>query len=574
MAVIPAAQPLPESFQKSFLEAAAYPKNLVHRTVQTYPGALQRIENRLVEAADRLFEPDTGVLDVPFRDLQLASGEELSKENIESRVELEEWLKVDLSIDQTGGPLPVVVSTLAKDPKCRLIYVWADHSRARLKISRKMLMLILTWHQVMPAYLDFMYVFGEQSDQPDLRFTGFREQTNLGLQFQRLAISSLGRSGRQFQICYNLKNVELKTKDDDNFVHDEWSIRQAAIHHQFDIVEGTTLWLLTKGSLDLHQRFKELTGKDARSEDKNFRTPEESFRASLSAHLLWCYWSTDDWRSYLRWLETAIQEESDLAVLGPRGAGHAHKYYRPQDVQSLQIWEEKANTAIMVLESNIDIMQSLTGFYKRLLANKDFDLGTPCSDDIDAFVAQINDIIHDFRTQIGRSTDLVKVTNNRRELIMQHLESQSAERMEVLNRNMEKEAIVVRIITIVTLIYLPATFVSTFFSTDVIKYQGQDGGGKYSSIAMERWIEVTIPLTLLTLIFAWVSKSWAEKKRIQQEQPVQLQIRPQRISQQAASPTPQQVMIQVPSVPYHAKWRFPSRQNTSQTVLPLHTLGP
>jgi hypothetical protein len=32
--------------------------------------------------------------------------------------------------------------------------------------------------------------------------------------------------------------------------------------------------------------------------------------------------------------------------------------------------------------------------------------------------------------------------------------------MEVLNRNMEKEAIVVRIITIVTLVYLPATFVS------------------------------------------------------------------------------------------------------------------
>ena len=170
-------------------------------------------------------------------------------------------------------------------------------------------MLILTWHQVMPAYLDFMYVFGEQTDQPDLRFNGFREQTNLGPQFQRLAIQSLGRSGCQFQICYNLKNVELKTKDDDNFVHDEWSIRQAAIHHQFDIVEGTTLWLVIKGSLDLHQRFKELTGKDARPEDKSFKTPEESFRASLSAHLLWCYWSTDDWRSYLRWLETAIQEE-------------------------------------------------------------------------------------------------------------------------------------------------------------------------------------------------------------------------------------------------------------------------
>jgi hypothetical protein len=170
-------------------------------------------------------------------------------------------------------------------------------------------MRILTWHQVMPAFLDFMYVFGEQVEQPDLRFSGFREQTNLGASFRRLSIPSLGRSGRQFQICYNLKNVELKQRHKEDFLHDEWSIRQAAIHHQFDIVEGTTLWMIVKGSLDLQQRFKELTGKDARPEDKNFGTAEESFRASLSAHLLWCYWSTDDWRSYLRWLESAVQAE-------------------------------------------------------------------------------------------------------------------------------------------------------------------------------------------------------------------------------------------------------------------------
>lgn len=104
-------------------------------------------------------------------------------------------------------------------------------------------------------------------------------------------------------------------------------------------------------------------------------------------------------------------------MLGPRGAGHAHKYYRPRDVQSFQIWEEKANTAIMVLESNIDVMQTLVEFYKRLQSNRDFDLGTPCSDDIDAFVAQINGMLHDFRTQISRATNLVKVTNSRKELV-------------------------------------------------------------------------------------------------------------------------------------------------------------
>lgn len=31
----------------------------------------------------------------------------------------------------------------------------------------------------MPAYLDFMFVFGAQSDARDLRFSGFRESLDL-----------------------------------------------------------------------------------------------------------------------------------------------------------------------------------------------------------------------------------------------------------------------------------------------------------------------------------------------------------------------------------------------------------
>ena len=46
------------------------------------------------------------------------------------------------------------------------------------------------------------------------------------------------------------------------------------------------------------------------------------------------------------------------------------------------------------------------------------------------------------------------------EQIVQHLQGQAADRTERLTLNMEKEAVVVRIITIVTLLYLPGTFVS------------------------------------------------------------------------------------------------------------------
>ena len=188
-------------------------------------------------------------------------------------------------------------------------YIYAENSRARLRITRSMLVQILTYQQVMPAYLDFMFVFGAQSDPRDLRFSGFRQQSMMKDPPRGPSIPGLGRSGRQFQLCYNLKGVTLKTRDAENIKLSEWSIRQAAIHHQFDVVYGTTLWIVTKGRLDVQQRFKDLTGPDGRLEDKSFGDVCECFRSSLAAHLMYCHWSTEDWRWYIRWLEDVIDKE-------------------------------------------------------------------------------------------------------------------------------------------------------------------------------------------------------------------------------------------------------------------------
>jgi hypothetical protein len=97
-----------------------------------------------------------------------------------------------------------------------------------------------------------------------------------------------------------------------------------------------------------------------------------------------------------------------------------HKDYRPWDVQSLQKLAEKTSKAMMVMNSNIDILQSLSGYYTKLLKNKDFNLQNSCSDDIGALAAQISDITHDFQTQIGRASDLLKLAQDRKELVCIH----------------------------------------------------------------------------------------------------------------------------------------------------------
>ena len=388
----------------------------------------------------------------------------------------------------------------------------------------------------MPTYLDFMLVFGAQSEFRGLRFSGFREQTMISSPPRGLQIPDLGRSGRQFQLCYNLISVAFKTENPANPALNEWSMRQAAIHHQFDVEEGTTLWIVTKGHKDVLERFKELTGKGGRPDDKSFATVEECFRSSLGAHLMYCHWSTENWRWYIQWLETVIEKQTKMAVYGPRGRGYGHQEYQPRHIQELQRWTDDANEVVMVLESNCDVMTSLRSYYEGLRDNADFPLKSPCNNDIRYFAAQVDDMIYDFRMQISRAKLLVKIVSDRKELvsvlplaefklltwiqILQHLQSQASERIETVSYHMAREAIVMRIITIVTLIYLPATFVSTFFSTDIIKYQNQDGPpgeGTFSSVAMMRWLQVTLPLTALTLTVAWTALRFAGRDSTSRE---------------------------------------------------------
>lgn len=172
-----------------------------------------------------------------------------------------------------------------------------------------MLNLLLSFHQVMPSYLDFVSVFGLQLNQREVRFSGFHEQSTLSVApSKQPAVLQLGRSGHGYQLCYNLKAVV----DKDGKGDDRWSIRQAALHHQFDVGTGTALWICTEGRKEggLFDRIRDLTSDVRRVEDWSYDTKVESFRSSLSTHLACCHWSVEEWRSYVGWLENTVEKEA------------------------------------------------------------------------------------------------------------------------------------------------------------------------------------------------------------------------------------------------------------------------
>lgn len=185
-------------------------------------------------------------------------------------------------------------------------------NRLPLKISRAMANLLFSYHQVMPSYLDFVSVFGAQLEQREVRYSGFHEQSTLGVQVsKRTAVPNLGRSGRGYQLCYNLKTIVDKGGKGKE---KEWSKRQAALHHQFDVDNGNALWICTEGrtSGGLFDRIRDLTQDDKRRQDWSYGNKVECFRSSLATHLSCCHWSIEEWRSHMGWLEEIIEKEASI----------------------------------------------------------------------------------------------------------------------------------------------------------------------------------------------------------------------------------------------------------------------
>ncbi|KFY80124.1 hypothetical protein V499_01013 [Pseudogymnoascus sp. VKM F-103] len=512
---------LPDSFKLSYEDFESYPHNLIYRTACT--AVLKAYESRLKEASSALFigeDGEDGAADIPFP---------FERRNIFNDSKLKDWIGDQSSIDPLVATLTGELATKS-DPKCRFIFIHAaNNSRQQLRITRKMMLRILSYHQVMPGYLDFLFPFGLQSVPRDFRFSAFREQTLLNSPARGPAVPGLGRSGRQIQLSFNLKGVSCTSDAKVSLREKRWSQRQAAVHHQFDVELGTTLWILTKGNLELKDRIQDVTGKDGRLEDRSFGTVAQCLISSLAVHLLLCQWSCEDWRWYILWLEEVIAYETREVIL-PRGPGEVRYEYRPEDFQGIQHYEDQASQVSMILEANSYVLESLRAYYKGLLDRSDFGVMDLCREEVLSFCSQIDNMIHNAKMEIVRVKTLVQITSSNKALVLQHIQSQATEKMEKLTISMHqvadlsrKEAIAMRIVTVVTLIYLPATFVSTLFSTDIVKFQDQGNGGttdslgkayvSFSSLALVRWIQVTLPLTALTLTLGYLAFRMADRKR-------------------------------------------------------------
>ncbi|KAL8996226.1 MAG: hypothetical protein Q9169_004204 [Polycauliona sp. 2 TL-2023] len=229
------------------------------------------------------------------------------------------WPKQVRSVRALRDELGIDDSTQQKSPRCRFLYVvrhiliieadncfsfvHAPNSRDKLRTTRHMLALSFSYLQVMPEFLDFLFPFGKQVNERGFHFGGFRYTTRLAESEKGLTVPELGWSGYDYQVCYNLKSVEQAQGGGE-----PWSIRQAAIHHSFEVKSGQSSWIVIKANTLLQTKIQSATGLRGLRKVCLFDGVDKAFGSTLATHLIFCQWSGENWRWYIEYLEDQFQQ--------------------------------------------------------------------------------------------------------------------------------------------------------------------------------------------------------------------------------------------------------------------------
>jgi hypothetical protein len=328
-----------------------------------------------------------------------------------------------------------------------LRFLTAPNSRARLYTSRTLLVYILSYHQVMPSFLDFLFPFGSHEGPRDLNFSGFRQESRLEPFYSRLELAELGRSGRELRMCYNLKAVEPSEYQPDM----PWSIRQTAVYHSLDVVTGSSFWIIVKGDELVRERIEAATvvsGTSTQLDDLDFRG--NPFAASLATHMVICDWCSESWRWYISFLEEVLSEKTRyfFAVTlqprqrpnrqaGPLGAFGSRSRFNTNAQSQLieqnmfsftnflevQSTEDRANEVRLVLESNISILTKLQEHYNGVILSEHCpeSLIFSCKIYIDRFQKRLSGIINDLQMQQSRTANLLRLVADRKNMVCSKL---------------------------------------------------------------------------------------------------------------------------------------------------------
>jgi len=374
--------------------------------------------------------------------------------------------------------------TALKNADMRIVSIYSENSITPLNITSGLMCHILGGHDVHPDFLQVVLSFGEQPHIAEAGCSNYSYTSE--------------KKSRTSHFSYKMNYAEEKLRNSMN----PWSFRHTGVYHQHTPQLDFFILLHPNQNSVLETRLLDRFGIDVSKVSSTSSEPRiSSFKEDLnSLHFMVLSSFLHNWRWYLRYLGEKLNDINDEAMT--TAAEEADSKESFEIVKKLRNVNDFALQAQACCTSNLDVVQKLKGGLVEGFqeSNGLHSLESALEGYIgscDALIPRIRNTIDlvGYTLTLHNQMETAQVDKELRD-ITEKLNNVTKELKDLQTDSLDDSA-TVKIITLVTAIYLPGSFVTGVYGTNFFGFgQGPGQGSAHIAIANDFWIFIATWLSL------------------------------------------------------------------------------
>ncbi|KAI9766199.1 MAG: hypothetical protein M1839_005015 [Geoglossum umbratile] len=380
------------------------------------------------------------------------------------------------------------------NPDVRIISIISDRTDKPLRITKSSAKAIFDRYTIGPEISDIFCSFGRKP-----------RKSEAGLGSMKAKYTADGSCDMQYLLGY----IEETDRPGD-----KWVMRLVGVFHRFVPNGPGSLWIF----LHAYPNTRVMERVKASIPDRSLRQQHWSFIHSLV--LSTCL---ENWRWYLRSLNDEFEEISNLMLThefsSSKNLGDPLVKDPLSVLTPLRFLGDKALSLATQLRSSIATVRKLREASKTLhnqgdFAGSDTVFQRICDETINCEI-ELEGHLEDVKLLQERARETLGLVSLALNLQNQAMVVNINQGILSLTQDTVDDSATVRVVTIVTLIYVPASFVSSILGMNLFAFQGPSGGGFTVSRQFWVFIALTVPLMILTVgsWYLFTNKRKKEKER-------------------------------------------------------------
>ncbi|OCL02180.1 hypothetical protein AOQ84DRAFT_443530 [Glonium stellatum] len=325
----------------------------------------------------------------------------------------------------------------------------------------------LIYYRVHPRFLDILFAFGNKPRNAE---------AGLG----SMTVAQL--SGGVYEMQYILSYVEQVHRHD----VDKWTMRQVGIYHRYSSAEDKSLWII-------------LYNQPNSVAQKRLEIMIEKHSGFGHIHLTILSTYFENWRWYLNTLGNDLEAIADIALTldFTKLEHYTHGSALLPRLQHLQDKVLQVSARLKATKATLSTLKEVNG--SSFASSSDKHGMESFGSEIKIYETQVTGHLTSLELMQKRSQETLTMLGVALNLRIQATALGINNNMLNLAQDTVDDSATVRVITIVTLVYLPASFAASLLGTNLFVFQTMEGSSFQVSGKFWVFFVIAIPLTVLTV---------------------------------------------------------------------------